>query len=357
MDKNALLYYQSAKTLKLTTSRLEQIAGFDIKLGRRRYFFRGADTPFNYGSSINVARNKFCMNQLLALAGFPVPKAAAFSEDEFKENTIESLIDGLHFPLVVKPMIDTSSGLDVLCNIKDVVQLTTYMKDCYQRHNFLSIEEYLPNLNSYRVLVFYNQVIGVVQRFPAHVIGDGIHTIEELIAISNVEREKLQDVVSLGPITVDEEYKIRLKELQITLDTVLKDKETIVLCYTCNSSRGGTMESLGRKICKENAALLCKAAKTLNMNIVGFDVLCEDITVPIEQSRGAIIEANHQPDITIHEHPMDGDQNRVSKTILRRLIFQHPLSYFLELYQHKDYGLYIKCSLIMLGLLAYTYNH
>ena len=352
MDKNASLYYQSADTLKFTTSIIEDISGFDIKLGKQRYFFRGADTPFNYSSSINVARNKFCMNKLLEAAGFPVPKAVAFSLDEAKQSTIESLIEGLNFPLVVKPMIGTSAGLDVLCNINDIHQLQTYMQDCYQRHEFLSIEEFHPGLNSYRVLVFYNQVVGVVQRFPARVIGDGIHTIEELITISNIEREKLKDTVSLGPITVDDEYKIRLKELGITLDTIPNDQETIVLCYTCNSTRGGTMVSLGKKICKENARLLCQAAKTLNMNIVGFDVICEDIAVPLKQSRGIIIETNHQPDITIHEHPMSGTQNRVSKTILRRLIFRHPLSYLLGLYQNY-YGLYIKCSLIILFLLGY----
>ena len=327
-------------------SKIDHISGFEIRLGKRRYFFRGGDTPFNCGSSLGVANNKFCMNKVLEASGFPVPKAGAFSQERFKKNTVETLIENFNFPLVVKPTKDTALGRDVLCNITNIVQLQAHMKDCYRRYKFLSIEEYHPGLNSYRVLVFYNKVIGVVQRFSARVVGDGIHTIKELIAISNIERKKLKETVSLRPIKVDAEYKIRLDELQITLDTIPKDKETIVLCYTCNSTRGGTMESLGTKICKENARLLCRAAKTLDLNIVGFDVICDDILIPIEKSNGVIIEANHNPDISIHENPISGIKNRVSKKILKRLILKHPLSYFLGLLQDKQYGVYIKMSLI-----------
>jgi D-alanine-D-alanine ligase-like ATP-grasp enzyme len=353
MDINALLYYKSADDLKFSTSTHEYIDGFEIKLGKQRYFFRGGETPFNCGSSISIATNKYCMNKRLEDSGFPVPKATALSKAECKEKTIEALIADLNFPLVVKPTRDTALGLDVICNITDIDQLKTHLKTRFRYHTFLSVEEFHPNLNSYRVLVFYNKVIGVVQRFPAQVVGDGVHSIKELIAINNVLRKKLKETVSLGPIKVDEEYQIRLKELNMTLDTIPQDKETVTLCYTCNSSRGGTMKSLGKKICKENAQLLCQAAKTLNLNIVGFDVICEDILIPLKASRGVIIEANHNPDISIHENPIAGIQNRVSKKILRQLMMRHPLSYFVGLCYNKQSGFYIKFSLLVSILLTY----
>lgn len=352
MDINASLYYQTALTLKVPTSRIEDIAGFDVKLGNRRYFFRGTETPFNCGSSLGIAGNKYCMNKILEAAGLPVPKAIAFSEDEFKKYHIDVLIENLSFPLVIKPTKGTGLGFDVLCNITNSVQLIKHMNTLYKRHQLLSIEEYHPDLNSYRVLVFYNKVIGVTQRFSARVVGDGIHTIRELIAISNIERKKLKATVSLGPMKVDEEYKIRLNELHLTLETIPKDKETIVLCYTCNSTRGGTMHSLGKTICKENARLCCQAARALDLNIVGFDVICEDILIPIEKSRGLIIEANHNPDISIHENPLSGIRNRVSMIILRRLIFKHPISFFIALYQDRSSAVYIKTSLLFFSLLA-----
>lgn len=352
MDINASLYYKSALTLKIPCSPTPEIAGFEIKLGKRRYFFRGGETPFNRGSSISVANNKYCMNKILEAAGFPVPKATAFSKEGFKETQDDYLIENLNFPLVIKPTKETSCGLDVLCNITDTAQLKTHMKTRYRRHQFLSIEEFHAGLNSYRVLIFYNKVIGVVQRFSARVVGDGIHSIKELIAISNRERTKLKETVSLGLMKVDEEFQLRLNELHLTLESIPKDKETIVLCYTCNSTRGGTMKSLGKKICKENARLLCQAARALNLNIVGFDVACEDILIPIEKSRGVIIEANHNPDISIHENPLSGTRNRVSKKIVQRLIFRHPIAYFIGLYQDRSSAFYIKTSVLIAVFLA-----
>jgi len=329
MDKNALLYYKSACALKFPATIRKQIHGFEIKLGKTPYYFRGGDTPFNCGSSIGVASNKYCMNKILEASGYPVPKACAFRRDEFEQINMDSLSKQLKFPLVVKPMQGTAMGKDVLCNITNIEQLSIYMKKSYRKHQFLTLEEFYSGLNSYRVLIFYNQVIGVVQRFSARVTGDGVHSISELIALANIVRDSYKKTVSLGPLKVDEEYLIRLKEVGMTVDTIPAKNETVVLCYTCNSTRGGTMKSLGNKICKENARLLCRAAKTLNLNIVGFDIQCEDILIPIEKSRGVIIEANHNPDISIHESPMSGIQNRVSLKILFRLIWRHPLAYLL----------------------------
>ncbi len=346
MDKNALLYYQSARALKLPTVLVKQIDGFEIKLGKRRYYFRGVLTPFNHSSSISIASNKYCMNKVLSAAGFPMPNADAFSKEQFEKQKIESLIEHLNFPLVVKPTSETALGMDVICNITNVAQLTACMKERYQRHKFLSVEEFHSGLSSYRVLVFYNRVIGVVQRFSARVIGDGIHSINELISIKNISREKIQQTVTLGPIKLDEESIARLNRLKITPDTIPKDKETIVLCYTCNASRGGTMKSLGKEICAENARLLCRAANVLGLNFVGFDVECEDILIPIETSGGVIIEANYNPDISIHENPMAGIQTQVTKKMLGRLILRHPFSYLLELHKTKSGSFYIKFSLI-----------
>lgn len=354
MDKNARLYYQSAQALRLPVAALEYIYGFEIKLGKRRYFFRGGETPFNCGSSLGVASNKYCMNKMLAASGFPVPEGNAFNRYEFKDTNLDSLIKDLNFPLVVKPMSGTATGTDVICNITTTEQLRACMKERYKRYEYLSVEAFHSGLNSYRVLVFYNRVIGVVQRFSARVVGDNRHTIRELVAIENIKRKVLEETVSLGPIKLDEEVDIRLNELGMTLETIPKAEETVILCYTCNSTRGGTMHSLGKKICIENAKLLCNAARALDLNIVGFDVACEDILTPIESSRGVIIEANHNPDITIHENPMTGVRTRVSKVILRQLIMRHPVAYLSGLFRASNKnGFYFKSVLILSGYLVW----
>ena len=353
MDKNALLYYQSASALKMPLTLAEHMSGFVINLGKRLYFFRGGETPFNCGSSISVTANKYCMNKTLEAAGFPMPKAEAVRKDQFNDEQIDHVLKSVCFPLVVKPMKNTCLGVDVLCNITAIDQLKKYMNQCYERHDFLSLEEFHAGLHCYRVLVFYNKVIGVVQRFPPMVVGDGIHSISALINLQNSDRLQLKDRVSLGLIQVDEECNIRLKELNLSLDTIPKNNETIVLGYTCETSRGGTELSLGKKIASANARLFCKAARALNLNLVGFDVVCEDILVPLEQSRGVIIEANHNPDITIHENPMSGTPSLVSKKMMRRLIYRHPLAYLLGLYQGMRGAIYFKSIAVVSLFLAF----
>ena len=349
MDKTASLYYQAASRLKLSPTFLPYIDGFEVKLGKHHYYFRGGETPYNIGSSISVANNKFCMNRILYHAGMPVCNASAFDEEEFESASSEELLGGLRFPLVVKPTQDTGVGYDVLCNVQSLEQLKASMKKRFKTHPFVSIEEYHGGLNSYRVLVFFQKVIGVTQRFPAEVQGDGVHTIEELISQQNVIREELQKKVSLGPIKVDEEYNIRFNELGISLKTIPSKGEKVTLCYTCNSTRGGTMKSLGKQICRENARLLAKAAKILNLNIVGFDVLCEDIMIPITKSRGIIVEANYNPDITIHEAPMFGKKIPVSNKILMRLIFKHPIQYIFNLIRNEVDPMYIKAAGVIIA--------
>lgn len=353
MDQNALLYYQSARALKFYSAKLEYISGFVIKLSKNLFFFRGGDTPFNCGSSIGIANNKYCMNKILEHSGFPVPRATIISKDSFISKNLDLLIKNLNFPLVIKPTSGTVGGLDVLCNIGDIMELKTYLEEKFQKYPFLSVEEFHPNLNAYRVLVFYNKVIGVIQRIPARIVGDGILSIKELIAINNTHREKIQATYLLGLIEVDAEVNIRLKELNMTLDTIPRENETVTLCYTCNDLRGGTVESLGKRICKENARLLCKAANALNLNLVGFDVLSEDILIPFSESRGVIIEANHHPDITFHENPMSGPPVRVSKIMLRRLIWKHPVAYVMGLYQGNNHRFYFRFSLLILVVIAY----
>ena len=326
-DIDLFLYLQAAKALKIHMEYREEFAGVLVKLAGKIYYFRKGYTPFNVGSSDDVARNKYSANYLLKKAGFPVPKANIIS--------IKDRINGawslpkLTYPIVAKPTAYTSCGIDVFCNIKSEQILIEYLNEFVVKHKFISVETFEQSLKSYRVVVFFNKVIAVTQRDPACVIGDGIHTIGQLIDIENEKRAKIT-TVTLGDLKVDQEYKTKLNEMNLTLDYIPKATEKIVLCYTCNSSRGGTMRSLGRVICPENANLACKAAKVLNLNLVGFDIICEDIQRPIEKSRGFIIEANANPDISIHESPLAGDCVPMAKIFLKQLIKTHPIAYMLN---------------------------
>ncbi|KTC87400.1 MULTISPECIES: UDP-N-acetylmuramyl peptide synthase [Legionella] len=343
--------------LFLPAEQIDDIDGFAVKLGKKHYYFRGGETPFNDSCSANIALNKYCMNKILESQGIPVPKAIALHRSELEDGELKEKIADLKFPLVAKPTKNGSRGRDVLCNIQTLEQLTNYLNYAFTLYEFITIEEFHGKLKSYRVLVFNRQVIGVIQRYPAQVVGDGKHSLAQLVQSTNLQRAKLND--ALGDIVIDEECRIKLQELKLDLDYIPQQDEQVFLAYTSNATRGGTFKSLGKQICKKNSLLLIRAAQALNLNIVGIDVECEDINVPMEGSRGVIIEMNNCPSIKIHEIPMSGPPNRVSKKIMRSFIYRHPLSYLAMLYINKRANFYIRGFVlaIFLGfILSYLYN-
>ncbi len=350
MTKNAQCYYNSAKKLLIPVEVLPEIQGFRIVLGKKKYYFCGSTPPINLSSSMVLTRNKYSMNKILERGGFLVPKSICFYHSEFIEGLLAEKIAELTFPLVAKPQIGRL-GDDVLCNIKTFEQLQNYMDKNCSTYEEITIEEFHGNLNAYRVLIFNNKVLDVIARYPAHVIGDGQHNLKELIFISNKKRQAINEM--LAPIVVDEECLIRLDELGIDLNYIPKTDENLSLAYTCNASRGGTYKSIGKSIAKENRNFLIRAAKELNLNLVGFDVQCADINQPFTDP-DVIIEANDAPSVRIHEFPMEGPAVLVSKKIIRSLIFRHPLSYLYALYKNPGSALYLKTmTLAIFFALAY----
>ena len=351
-NKNAAHYYSSSKKMFLPVEIIDDIEGFLFRLGGKNYYFRGLETPLNNSCRDGLSRNKFCANKLIEAAGIPVPKAKSINEEDFRQGLLENIIADLNFPLVVKPLFG-SYGEDVLCNIANLEQLTVQMTRLFESYQWLTIEEFHGNLNSFRILLLNKKIIGVIQRYPAHVLGDGQLTISELIAKTNIERQQTSE--ELAPIKLDVECYIRLQQLGITPDYVPLPRERVVLCYTCNASRGGSYEALSLHMCKKNRQFFLKIISLLNLKIAGIDVECVDLNTPIVHSKGVIIEVNSNPSIRIHETPQYGKPNCVTKKIIRSIIYHHPIAYLHVLYRHKTTAPFIRSALIMTVIIA-TYS-
>lgn len=348
MHNIAKLYYKSAKELGLYPVRLEtEMAGFYFALGKNVYYFRGGLTPFNSVVSASIGTNKFSTNKLLEMFNIPVPKSTGFTLEQFKNGDWGT--EDLKYPLVAKPTWDTACGYKVVCNIKDEKSLIEYVNKYIKLTKCISLEEFHPGLRSYRVLVYYGKVIGLVERIPAHVVGDGKHSIRELIKIQNEKRKAQKKTIPTGPITLNEETWTIFKDLNITIDTVPQEDEKVPLRYICNSTHGGTFIGLNPKIvCEENLKLAARAAAALNLKLAGFDVLCEDITKPIGETRGVFIEVNIDPDITIHESGKEGFPQQVSKTMLKKIIMDHPFLYLYKQMTHHQYAsMFLRLSSVL----------
>lgn len=353
MDQNSKLFYQSALALKLSCTIEDSIHAFYYTLGRKRFFMHGVNIPLNNAGSVSVARNKYCVNQLLKKAGISAPKATAITQADFLQNefNLTALLhdSDIHFPIVVKPTCDTNSGKDVFCKIKNEEVLRTYLTKMFMKYTVISIEEFISDLKSYRILVLDNAVIGVTERIPAYVTGDGVHTLEELIKMVNTNTENIH-----GCIDIFEEQREKMAEMQITLTDIIQAGRVIQLAYKCNATEGGTTRAADYEICDENREFAITAAKTLELDFVGFDIMCENIGKPIHKTRGYIIEANYNPDITIHETPTEGKPNQVTKLILKACIKRHRFAYWWERIKIKNTHVrfYFRFFIVLFSILA-----
>jgi len=318
-------YLRAARALKLPFYYSNDYAKLEIRLGKQKYNFFSGFTAFNDEASSQLSFNKYYVNKLLQKAGFPVPSAIQIFKKDYLQGQWQW--PAFDFPLVAKPTSNPyGNGKDVYCNIKDKETLIHYLEEHFKKYELITVEKYESKLIHYRVTLFFNRILGVVQHELPSVIGDGLHSIQELIAIENERRAK-NAAADLEQLFIDREAKDCLREARVTLDAIPPRNTKMVLAYTSNAGRGATTHSLGTSICHENAELLRQAARLLNLNLVGFDVLCEDIQRPIQSSRGFIIEANCHPSLNLHEWPLTGPPVPAAQIVLSRLIYRHPISY------------------------------
>lgn len=356
MDRNISLVQKAAESLHLPYTYYPDINFLEIRLGKQYYYFTYAITPLNQGASAYMSVNKYINNAVLAQAGIPVAKAVTFSKEDWLNQPLAELIKKLKFPLVAKPLKNTARGLGVFCKIPAIENLSSYLDLFFQHFDNIEIEEFHGNLKEYRVLILKNKVIGVLERVGASVIGDGRHTIEQLITIKNEEKILLSHTVTISPLTYDLEYELCLKEQNLTLQSVPSDGQKIRLCYTANTGRGGDIFSLGNKIHPENAKELINVAKTLGLEYTGLDMFCTDINIPFSKTKKwLIIEANIGPDMTLHELTPYGKKVRVSKIVLTELIKRHPFAYFYHRCRHSKYFFSFKAAAVIGVLLVLLY--
>lgn len=346
---NAMCYYQSALDLLLPVKLHPEMDGFELVLGKAHYFFCAHVTPFNRTTSAIISQNKFLTNTLLSQHSIPLSKAKIIHFDEYQKVALEKLLAPLRFPLVIKPL-DRGLAEGVICNIKNSEQLKELLDIYLPRYSSLLLEEFHAHLKSYRVLIFNEHVMGVLEIIPPHIFGDGQHTVHELIALTNQQRPPINLFLNLGPIQMDEECHIQLKEQGLHLDAIPPPGQKIVLGY---AGRGGTYAAIDPKIDKKNKKLMIRVAKLSGLNFVGIDVECEDIYTSIAHSNGVIVETNHNPNIKMHEQPLQGTANRVSLKMMRSLIYRHPLAYLGVLYQHEKTRFYLCAVTVLLCGLVY----
>jgi cyanophycin synthetase len=264
---------------------------------------------------VELAGDKEGAKQILADAGIPVPKGTLVRYLDDLESAIED-IGG--YPIVIKPLNGNHGrGITIDINTWELAEQAYDIASAVSKP--VIVERFYPG-QDYRVLVINGKVAAVAERVPAHVVGDGQATIQELIDQTNQDPQRGEghDNV-LTRIEVNHDTWQLLERLGYSLDTILPAGKICYLRGTANLSTGGIAVDRTDDIHPENIWIAQRAAKAIGLDIAGIDVVCPDISQPLPKVGGVIVEVNAAPGFRMHTNPSQGIARNVADAVLSML--------------------------------------
>jgi cyanophycin synthetase len=288
-----------------------------VQLGYGKYQKRIQATVTSATNHIatEIASDKRLTNQLLDDAGIPVP---CHDLAETEEEAVEIAKD-IGYPVVTKP-VDLSHGRGASMNLRDAEAVHKGFREAEKVGGTpVIVETYLTG-NDYRVLIVNDRMIAVAQRIPAQVVGDGVHTIRQLVDEVNADpRRGIGHEKVLTRIHLNHQADSLLAQAGYTMDTILKKDEIFRLSSTANMSTGGTAIDRTNEIHYENIELARRAARAIGLDVAGIDIITPDISRPLREVGGGIVEVNAAPGFRMHVAPTEGRARDVAGPVIDML--------------------------------------
>lgn len=289
-----------------------------VQLGYGAHQKRIQATVTSETSSIGVelACDKEDTKFLLEKAEIEVPRGEIIR----RESSLKESCDYVGFPLVIKP-VDGNHGRGITVDIQNYDDALIAFRQAKEssKRGAIIVEKYITG-SDYRLLVINNKLVAGALRSPAHVIGDGKSTVQELIDIVNSDpRRGYGHENVLTQITVNELTKTILKDKNYSLDTVIEKGEVLVLKDTANLSTGGTAEDITDIIHPANVSMAERISKIIDLDICGIDIMTTDISKPLSETGGAVLEVNAGPGFRMHLAPTKGLPRNVAAPVIDKL--------------------------------------
>lgn len=282
--------------------------------GKNQVRFRATMTDHTSSIAVDLASNKDETKRLLKEAAIPVAKGVCISSSE----DLESAVKGVGFPLVFKPL-DGNHGKGATINVKTMEEAVEAFDHAKKYSRRIIIESFITGYD-YRVLVINNKFIAAALREPAHVIGDGKMTIQQLIDKENLDpRRGYGHENVLTEISIDRETRDQLAKLNYTLETILKKDELCYLKGTANLSTGGTSTDVTDIVHPHNVLICERISRIIGLDICGIDIMASNLNEPIESTGGVILEVNAAPGFRMHLAPAKGLPRNVAAPVIDML--------------------------------------
>ena len=264
--------------------------------------------------AVEIASDKEETNRILGELGLPVPRQRVVRTAEAAAIAAERL----GYPVVVKPL-DANHGRGVSLDLKTGDEVRAAFAKAREHARSIVVENFLAGFD-HRMLVIGGQLIAVAKRVPGHVVGDGKHTIAELVDIVNSDpRRGIGHEKVLTRIELDPQADRLMAMKNVTRDTVLPEGETFFLRGTGNLSTGGTAIDLTDVVHPDNRDMAVRAASAIGLDVCGVDFITSDISQSHREVGGGICEVNAAPGFRMHVAPTEGKPRDVAGPVMDML--------------------------------------
>ena len=281
--------------------------------GSKQRRIQAAEVDTTSAVAESIAQDKDLTKTLLQAAGVPVPLGRPVDDADDAWAAAQQI--GL--PVVVKPQ-DGNQGKGVTVNVVTREQLEAAYKAAAEVGTVM-VEKYLAG-GDYRLLVVGKKLVAAARRDPPLVIGDGVHSVRELVDRVNADpRRGDGHATSLTRIRIDDIAIARLQAQGLTPDSVPPTGQRVLLRNNANLSTGGTATDVTDDVHRDVAARAVAAAQMVGLHICGVDMVCESVLRPLEDQSGGIVEVNAAPGLRMHLTPSYGRPRNVGEAIIGHL--------------------------------------
>lgn len=271
-----------------------------------------AETDQTSAIAESICSDKDLTKRLLASCGIPVP------EGELVSNPAQAweAAEDIGTPVVVKPS-DANHGRGVSINLTTREEVEAAYQLAADEGSDVIVERFIPG-KEHRLLVVGGRVAAAACGETATITGDGQATIAELIdsQLNSDPRRGITEDCPLNRIILEEDHTIRfeLSRQGYTPDSVPPAGKVVLVQPNGNMAFDVT-EQVHPSI-EQTVAL---AARVVGLDIAGVDLVAENISRPLEEQQGAIVEINAGPGLLMHLKPASGEPRPVGKHIVESL--------------------------------------
>src|SRR5215831_14416633 len=287
-----------------------------VQFGHARYQRRiqATITSETRHIAVEIASDKEETNRILSTLGLPVPQQRLVHTEE--EAAVAAQKIG--FPVVVKPY-NGNHGRGVSLDLRDGPRVRAAFRQAREISRAVIVESFVTG-RDYRMLVVNGTLIAVAERVPGRVIGDGRHTVAELIEITNQDpRRGIGHEKVLTRLELDAQAERCLADRGYTRDSVPERDEIVPLRLTGNLSTGGTATDVTDIVHPDNAEMAMRTIRAIGLDVGGVDFISPDITRSYREAGGAICEVNAAPGFRMHVAPSEGTPRDVAGPVMEML--------------------------------------